>query len=52
MELFGRSKETFLRRFMTPADGIPSHDSFPRPFRFPDPDGLRRAPVRPVPGRT
>ena len=49
MELFGRSKETFLRRFMTLANGIPSHDSFPRLFRFPDPDGLQRALVRPVP---
>ena len=28
MELFGRSKERFLRRFMRREHGIPSHDAF------------------------
>ncbi len=30
MELSGRSKEAFLRRFMKPEHGIPSHDAFSR----------------------
>ena len=46
MELFGRSKETFLRRFMTLDHGIPSHDAFSRLFRFLDPEGLQRALAR------
>ncbi len=46
MELFGRSKETFLRRFMTLERGIPSHDAFSRLFRFLDPEGLQRALAR------
>ncbi len=46
MELFGRSKETFLRRFMRLGHGIPSHDAFSRLFRFLDPEGLQRALVR------
>jgi len=33
MELFGRSKEAFLRRFMKLAHGIPSHDAFSSLFR-------------------
>ncbi len=33
MEPFGRSKEQFLRRFMTLEHGIPSHDAFTALFR-------------------
>ncbi len=46
MAPFGRSKETFLRRFMTLEHGIPGHDAFSRLFGFPDPEGLQRALVR------
>lgn len=37
MALFGRSKEPFLRRFLALRHGIPSHDTFSRLFRLPDP---------------
>ena len=40
MELFGRAKEAFLRRFMRLEHGIPSHDAFSNLFRMLDPDGL------------
>ena len=46
MELFGRSKEDFLRRFMTLGHGIPSHDAFSALFRVLDPGCLQRALVR------
>lgn len=46
MELFGRSKEDFLRRFMTLRHGIPSHDAFSALFRVLDPGCLQRALVR------
>ena len=46
MELFGRSKEEFLRRFMTLRHGIPSHDAFSALFRVLDPGCLQRALVR------
>ncbi len=46
MELFGRSKEQFLRRFMTLEHGIPSHDAFSALFRILDPDCLGRALLR------
>ena len=46
MELFGRSKEAFLRGFMKLENGIPGHDAFSGLFRALDPEGLRRAPVR------
>ncbi|MCY3878919.1 MAG: ISAs1 family transposase, partial [Rhodobacteraceae bacterium] len=36
----GRSKEEFLRRFMRPEHGIPSHDAFSALFRIIDPDSL------------
>ncbi|MCY3877546.1 MAG: transposase family protein, partial [Rhodobacteraceae bacterium] len=36
MALFGRSKEEFLRRFMKPEHGIPSHDAFSALFRIID----------------
>jgi predicted transposase YbfD/YdcC len=37
MALFGRSKETLLRRFLKLPGGIPSHDTFSRIFRLLDP---------------
>lgn len=46
MELFGRSKEESLRRFMTLGHGIPSHDAFSTLFRVLDPGRLQRALVR------
>ena len=46
MELFGRSKEEFLRRFMRLEHGVPSHDAFSPLFRILDPDCLGRALVR------
>jgi predicted transposase YbfD/YdcC len=36
-ELFARSKEPFLREFLTLQGGIPSHDTFSRLFRLLDP---------------
>jgi hypothetical protein len=36
-ELFSRSKEPFLREFLTLEGGIPSHDTFSRLFRLIDP---------------
>lgn len=46
MELFGRSKEEFLRRFMRLEHGIPSHDAFSALFRILDPDCLGGALLR------
>ncbi|MCY4237895.1 MAG: transposase family protein [Rhodospirillaceae bacterium] len=43
MELFVRSKEVFLRRFMKLAHCIPSHDAFSSLFRVLDPECLQRA---------
>ena len=37
MALFGRTKQTFLRRFLRLRHGIPSHDTFSRVFRLLDP---------------
>ena len=37
MALFGRSKEKFLRQFLSLPHGIPSHDTFSRLFRLLDP---------------
>jgi predicted transposase YbfD/YdcC len=37
MALFGRSKQAFLREFLTLPHGIPSHDTFSRIFRLLDP---------------
>lgn len=36
-ELFARSKEEFLREFLTLEGGVPSHDTFSRLFRLLDP---------------
>jgi len=41
MALFARAKEPFLRNFLTPANGLPSHDTFNRLFRDLDPDQFR-----------
>ncbi len=43
MEPVGRSKEQFLRRFMTLEHGIPSHGAVSALFRVLDPDCLGRA---------
>jgi predicted transposase YbfD/YdcC len=37
MALFGTAKEPFLRQFLGLRHGIPSHDTFSRVFRLPDP---------------
>lgn len=37
MAVFGRAKTTFLRQFLPLRHGIPSHDTFSRVFRLPDP---------------
>lgn len=36
MELYGRQKETFLRTFLVLPNGIPSHDTFNRVFKYVD----------------
>ena len=41
MERFGRAKEAFLRRFMEPKNGIPSHDAFARLLNALDPKSFR-----------
>ena len=46
MERFGRAKEPFLRRFMTLAHGIPSHDAFSDLFNALAPDGLQKVLLR------
>ena len=38
--LFGKSKEEFLRGFMRPGHGVPSHDTFPGLFNRIDPTQL------------
>ncbi len=42
MALFGRSKERFLRRFMTLEHGIPSHDAFSDLFNALDPENFQQ----------
>jgi predicted transposase YbfD/YdcC len=37
---YGRRKEAFFRRFLTLANGIPSHDTFYNVFRVLDPDAF------------
>ncbi len=46
MALFGRCKESFLRRFMKLEHGIPSHDAFSDLFNALDPKGLNAALLR------
>jgi predicted transposase YbfD/YdcC len=43
MAEFVRAKESFLRGFLSLANGIPSHDTFSRLFRRLDPDQFRAA---------
>ena len=50
-EPFGRSKETFVRRFMQLDQDIPRHDAFSRLFRSLDPESLQWAPLRLVADR-
>lgn len=38
LELFGRSKEEWLKRFLVLPNGIPSHDTFGRVFARLDPE--------------
>ena len=40
MAAFGRAKEPFLRRFLSLAGGIPSHDTFSHLFRLLDPEAF------------
>lgn len=42
VELFGRSKEALLRKFLKLRSGIPSHDTLGRVFSVLDPSELRR----------
>ena len=46
MELFGRSRAEFLRRFMKLEHGVPSRGAFSALFRILDPDCLGRAFLR------
>lgn len=40
MERYGKSKQAFLETFLDLSEGIPSHDTFGRVFRWIDPDEL------------
>lgn len=42
VELFGRTKEQWLRTFLKLPHGIPSHDTFGRVFRLLDPEQFQR----------
>src|SRR5262249_47959106 len=42
LEEFGRSKETFFRRFLELDNGIPAHDTFRRVFQAVCPQALQR----------
>jgi len=42
VELFGRSKESWLRRFLPLPHGIPSHDTFGRVFERLDPEQFQQ----------
>lgn len=46
MELFGRAKERWLRRFLELRNGIPSHDTFRRVFSLLEPKAFRECFVR------
>ena len=46
MELFGKSKEDWLRTFLKLPNGIPSHDTFARIFAAIDPDQFRECFIR------
>ncbi len=40
IELYGRSKQAWLKTFLTLTNGIPSHDTFRRVFMLIDPDAF------------
>lgn len=40
IEAYGKRKESFLRRYLTLPNGIPSHDTFNRVFKFMDKDAF------------
>jgi hypothetical protein len=40
IELYGRSKQAWLKTFLALPNGIPSHDTFRRVFMLLDPDGF------------
>jgi predicted transposase YbfD/YdcC len=42
MALFGRSKQSLLRRFLRLEHGVPSHDTFSRVFRLLDPEAFEK----------
>jgi predicted transposase YbfD/YdcC len=42
VEVFGRSKEEWLRTFLELPNGIPSHDTFDRVFRYVDPNEFEK----------
>ena len=46
MEIFGRSKEKWLRKFIKLRNGIPSHDTFRRVFSLIDTQQLQEATVQ------
>lgn len=43
VELFGQSKEKWLRTFLRLPNGIPSHDTFSRVFRLLDPEQFQQS---------
>src|ERR1035437_5066168 len=48
MELFGRAKEEWLRKYLELPGGIPSHDTFGRVFSIIDPEAFTRSEERRV----
>src|SRR5919199_4729667 len=40
IELYGRSKQVWLKTFLALPNGIPSHDTFRRVFKLIDPDAF------------
>ncbi len=42
IELFGKNKQAWLRKFLELPNGIPSHDTFGRVFALIDPEEFRR----------
>src|SRR5918996_476781 len=42
IELYGRSKQAWLKTFLALPNGIPSHDTFRRVFMLIDPDAFER----------
>src|SRR5690349_22919442 len=46
IELYGRSKQAWLKTFLALPNGIPSHDTFRRVFMLIDPDAYLLQPRR------